>query len=567
MQAIASTGQWTTPLGTFAVAKDGTISAFVRTSLRTAEQVTAAVNAVAGLTQAPFLPCGGLRRGEQGFSVVWPARGTVRQSLESLAPSWREAPERHLADALCAAACVSRAIGELQHLAPSRFLLSPAQVFLESSADGRQSWTVLPLPIETARFRDMATASPVLTSWLGGNDMFGARGPDRAHILGAVLYHSLVGDTYLPASSRIHRLQRLISYRAGNAARLRMALDAAIPPSLAAGARDLFDFVTGALAPSVGRRLTEAQAAAALQRLQTALSAPLLAGAWESLGRPDLALEILESYARVTPEEEVPWQTLTRLRGLRAGDGRTDGGRDPSDDSVPLPVAAGNARSVIARIRAAADLGPPGREQLACLLAELLGPELPTLSEDEYLYVAYAKARWLDAGADAIQLLSRPCAASWNRAVRALLRARLHAGEKGWLQTVSHCRDCVQLIQGLPGRGSERGSYAMAYALLLDAQAHMAAVAAGSSSEYLEDAWHRLDRARPLVSANSFAPLAAEVNARIAELRRQVDRFPQLAALAVEIDAARGSKYVAPALGGSAEGDLTWPDDQRLFSH
>ena len=570
MQAIASIGQRIAPLGTLTVAEDGTVSAFVRTNLRTAERVTAAVNAAAGLSHRPFLPCGGAQRTEQGFSLVWPARAATRQSLESLAQAWREAPARHVADMLAAAACVSRAIGELQHLAPSRFLLSPAQVFLETSADGLQSWGVVPLPIDSARFRDMATASPSLTEWLGGADVFGRDEPDRVHMLGAVLYHCLVGDTYGPATSRVRQLQRLISYRAGNAARLRMVLDAAIPASLAKAGQNLFGFIVEALGPSLGRRLTATQAAATLQRLQTALSAPLLAGAWETAGMPELALEILESHARIAPADDVPWPTLARLRGRSGRRRRPDGPDEPAGDSVPSPLFAGTERSTIAKVRAAADLGPQGREQLAALLAELRGPAAPPLAEHEYLYLAYAEARWLGATAEAIERLSRRFTVSWNSAVRALLLARLHADRGGWVRVGINCRDCVDLIQAMPDRGSERGSYAMAYALLLDARAHMAVVADGHLPEYLEDAWSRLVRARPLVRANSFAPLGAELETQIAALRRQVDRFPQLAKLGSEIDSAQAGMTVM-RLGDEASDEasragLPWPDDRWLFS-
>ena len=555
MPSPATISQWAAPLGTLAVEADGSVTAFVRASLRTSERVAEGVAAVVGLARAPFLPGANAQRTQQGFSLRWPAQGGRRESLASLVPGWRETPARHVAEALAVAACVSRSIGELQHLGAHRFLLSPAQLFLETSADGRQAWSVVPLPIDSAQFRDMAAASPELTDWLGGDEILGRGGLDRTHMLAAILYHCLVGDPYAAAMSRDERLARLIAFRAGDAVSLRFALEAAVPAALERPRAALFDFIMSGLGPSVGRPLTAGRAATMLQQLQAELSPGLLAGAWETAGDARLALDILEAHAFSAPPDDVPWPSLARLRARLGEDG------DAAKAPVPLAPAR-PATSIVARIAAAGAAAGDGagRERLAALLAELTAPDAPALAEDERLLAAYAAARWCGEPERALAMLAADCAASWNRAVRALLIARLRADERAWIACGRACRDCVAVVETMPDRGSERGAYALVHALLLDAAAHAGAVEAGHGAGYLEDAWARLAKAGAILRERGLASVEPLLAKRIEVLRGQIDRQPALAGLAREIEAAAGPR------GVETRDELPWPEADWLFS-
>src|SRR5271170_383944 len=342
----------------------------------------------------------------------------------------------------------------------------------------------------------MAASSAELIAWVSGDDLARRGGCDRTYIMAAVLYYGLVGELYPVELSHMRRLQRQIAYRAGNIAALRATLDAAISKNLAMSARRLGDFIVESLGPSFGRPTTVQQAHATLERLERELSAALLAGGWETTGRADLALAILESHARLVPADAVPWQTLARLR---RNQGR------PADESGPMtgrtPPPSWKTDTLIGRIRAIVVMGPDGLSSLASTLNDIIRPGAPELADDDRLFVAYAAARWLGSAQNAITLLARPCKATWDRAVRVLLLARLHSEQQARAQVASDCRECVATIGGMPAQGGERGAYAAAFALMLDAGAHIAFVAAGHSADYLEDAWKKLDRARALLEA------------------------------------------------------------------
>jgi hypothetical protein len=342
--------------------------------------------------------------------------------------------------------------------------------------------------------KDMAASSAELIAWVSGDDLARRGGCDRTYIMAAVLYYGLVGELYPVELSHMRRLQRQIAYRAGNIAALRATLDAAISKNLAMSARRLGDFIVESLGPSFGRPTTVQQAHATLERLERELSAALLAGGWETTGRADLALAILESHARLAPADVVPWQTLARLR---RNQGR------PADESGPMtgrtPPPSWKTDTLIGRIRAIVVMGPDGLSSLASTLNDIIRPGAPELADDDRLFVAYATARWHGSAQNAITLLARPCKATWDRAV--LLLAWLHSEQQAWAQVASDCRECVATIGGMPAQGGERGAYAAAFALMLDAGAHIAFVAAGHSADYLEDAWKKLDRARALLEA------------------------------------------------------------------
>src|SRR5271170_3308992 len=167
MATGASIGEWATPTGNLVLDEYGGLSALVSTTLRTEPAVSGSVLALAGLSQAPFIGNAGVQRSELGYILTWPAPPGARRPLSMLVDDWRAEPAAHVA--LAVASTVSRAIGELQHLAPHRYLISPAQVFLETIEEGRQRWSTLPLPIDAAPLKDMAASSAELIAWVSGD--------------------------------------------------------------------------------------------------------------------------------------------------------------------------------------------------------------------------------------------------------------------------------------------------------------------------------------------------------------------------------------------------------------
>src|SRR5262249_2092419 len=154
----------------------------------------------------PFLRCTAMQQDSKGLVLTW-APADRRVTLSELALAWRQNPEVHLPEALETVWHLSRAMSALDHLPKARFIVSPAQLFLSRSAEGREQWSVLLLPVEGAGLRDFATASPDTIAWLSGDD-FVRRGMfDHAYVLGAALYYCLIADLYpahLSQNERLH---------------------------------------------------------------------------------------------------------------------------------------------------------------------------------------------------------------------------------------------------------------------------------------------------------------------------------------------------------------------------
>jgi hypothetical protein len=527
-----STWRRTTPSGHIERTSDGPLRAFVRMSIRNKDAVMAAVKAVAALTGPPFLRCSGSQQQDaEGVWLTWPAPAGRLSELTGLVPAWRREPARYFTLACDVVQCVRTAASELDHIYPLRFLLSPAQAFLHQAEGGGEQWTFLPLPVEGASFHDFATASEDASAWLAGDDLLRGAVTDRAYIIGAALYYCLVGDTFVSDLAPRPRVQRKLLNLAGNAKSAQLAFAAALPKSLAGNAESLSRFVMTLLTPSFGRPITPAQAVHEFERMQTELSAPRLAAAWQAEGATARALSILERFAHSAPKADVPWDLLARLRedaGDRTGAAaaRRNIARSPQEEEA----------SLVQDMRVAAALGVEGRAELergvARLRSGLAGKAKRRLSDETFLYLVYVNTALLGNTDESLQLLKRDFAVSWHAILKAILMARLSASRSDWIEVGRCCRDARQGIGRLPDRGSRRGRYALAYVDLLDGLAHMGAVDAGQDSGYLIDAFEKLQAAWSGMQEFQGNELEPPILAAFARLAQTALAQPKLATLA-----------------------------------
>ena len=145
--------EWVTPCGSLGIAEDGGIRAVVRNSIRSQEIVARAIDTIIEIKTAPFLANPRPQRESEGYILKWPAPpGASLVPLSRLVTEWRNDPAAHLPRALDVADCLSRAVSELDHFRSLRFVLSPAQVFLQQGPC--EQWVVVPLPLEGVGLRD-----------------------------------------------------------------------------------------------------------------------------------------------------------------------------------------------------------------------------------------------------------------------------------------------------------------------------------------------------------------------------------------------------------------------------
>ena len=493
--------------------------------------------------------------------------------LATVLANWRRSPAAHLAATLDLADILCRAIRELDHRSQnsssrSRILISPAQVFVCTPPEGPASWRVLVLPIDHATVEEFATASPELTAWLNQDTLFHSEHASWIFLLGATLYEVLVGDLYPRSLSRLERFHRILSGRAGNAARTRTVLSSCLPRSLASVGLELADFVNMLLSPPSLQHLTPAQAIERFEHFRVRLSAPLLASAWEAERHLRLALDTLTVFSEMAIPTEVPWERLASLRD-RAGD-HAGAAILRDQHRAPEPVAN---QSVIATARVLASQGAEGAVQLADLVRTAGPDHAPAAhpggtSEEQILFLLYANARWLHRADESLRWLNREFNISWSRIVRLLLVARISVEMKAWNKLPAACRDARALIARLPNHGGDNGRYAQAYADLLDGIAHLKLVDSGLSPSYLADGVLKLESA--MLTLRELDP--ERVDPAIAEWLLEItDKLavqPDLLFAYMGAQAFCQSMQISPVPGRDPNVDplVPWFIEDRLFT-
>src|ERR1700693_2025352 len=142
------------PTGQMTLAEDGSVRAVFCLKEGSKEALVTAAQAVGDLDQGLFLRCAGLERRADSVSLSWPAYGARLLDLPSLVAVWRKHPAAHVLEALDVVREVCRAASALDHLRPSRFLLSPPQVFLRAEGANGERWAIAPLPVDGAEYAD-----------------------------------------------------------------------------------------------------------------------------------------------------------------------------------------------------------------------------------------------------------------------------------------------------------------------------------------------------------------------------------------------------------------------------
>lgn len=588
----ATKREWTTPVGTLSVGDDGSIRAVIRVNPRSERAIVSGVQTVAGLKQTPFLKASGFQQDPDGLVLSWPAMGMRFTELPALVPGWRKNPAVHLPDAFDLVQNVLRASSELDHERPRQFFLSPAQVFSCEHEVQAKHWGVVPLPAEGATCADFAGAAPELLAWVSADEVLGGGSMvDRAYLAGAVLYYSLIGELFPEKLNRNDRIRRLLTYHAGNAARAKSVLSAALPKRLAGLGTRLSDFILSLLSPSLGRMITPARAGLEINLLQAELSPPLLAAAWEAEGNSNFAAEILNAFAQRATENEVPWETLARLRA-QTGD---PAGSAAAALKVPRSPQQEQA-TFIGHLRALASRGAEGRAEIEKEVARLksAGPKKtlpqsepfreggvsrgqqqqrvpdspdPPLSDQEFLYLVYVNGRWLARTDESLNFLERDFSVSWHRIVQAILVARFSADRNVWGGVLRSCRDCRRMIEKLPDGGSAAGRYARAYVDTMDAIGHVRAVEGGMSDAYLEDALMKFQSAWSQLQEFEPDELDPVIRTWLASLSRNTAAKPGLELLKLSAEAFCQSLAIQPArFDRDSALPVPWFSEERIFA-
>jgi len=518
--------------------------------------------------------------------------------LTQFIAGWRAEPAIALGQALDLVQQLLQATGELEQLRPSRFPLSPVQVFAVRDEAGKQRWIVLPLPLEGAAFADFIRADEDCWAWLSADELLGELRTDRAYTIGAALYYCLIASLFPPYITRAERARRLLLYRAGSPEQARRALEHALPDAQAAIAHRLFEFIMGLLAPSLGRNLTTAQASRELDRFCEELSPHRLACLWELASAEQgpgsyihRARANIETLVATVPDHEVPWDAVERLR-------EKDGDHAGAAEAAARHHNFFAESSFITHVRSLVEAGDERRPELARLMEmarEMAGAErapqhgarqqsretaivmsdpiaepkagTPQLTEEQFLYLTYVQGRWLTQPDEALLWLERDFAISWNKVVRSVLAGRLLAGREDWIRVAGCCRNGRRLVAQMSDSGGEHGRYASGYLDMLDGIAHICAVhRQGHAHDYLTDAFNRLQSAWTALQQVAAADLCEAIVAWLSRLGELCSHNPQLTTQCLGIEAFLESMGVIAGQGRPVGlPPIPWFDESRLF--
>lgn len=502
--------EWNIPLGTLTIERDGAVRAAISPNAKSKEVSAVSPQAVTSLNEAPFLQPTSFRREVAGLMLSWQV-GPQAFDLPTIVGEWRKRPAIYLPMAVELAQILCKASGALNNLRTRRFLMSPAQVLHRTDSDGRESWGVLPLPLDDATYGDFVIASTDAVAWTTGDQILQATPVDRSYLAGAVLYYCLIGPLHPASLNRAERMRRILFQRAANVELANSVLTGALPKSLVGLGPRLADFIATLLSPAQGRMMSPSRALLELDLLRGELAPARLAEAWEAEDNLPCAAAILKSFSRRAPEEEVPWALLARLLTLT---GDTDASK--ARDKVPPAIGFQDDDTFIGRVRWLAQRGTEGRTELEEAVALLKRPKKgdgavgegsnravghpgqernPALTDLDFLYLVYVNARWLERFDESLQFLKRDFSVAWYKIICMILSERISLERAAWRDTLRLCRDCRQLIESMPNKGDAAGRYAMAYNDLLDGIVHIRVVEQGFSDVYLEDALVKLQNA------------------------------------------------------------------------
>jgi hypothetical protein len=551
-----------TPSGRLFVSPDLSFRGLIRASVRSHEKVLAAVEAASRLSSPVFLQCGGFRHDTDGFHLTWPAVRGEPKGLLDLVAQWRGYPAVHIPQVLDLGNFVYRASSELCHLRPLRFLFSPPQICRLTGESGQQQWMIVPLPLEGAGVSDFVAASELSTVWLSGDELLGIGSTDRCFLLGAVLYYCLVSDLFPHDVSHGERFRRCLSFRAGNLATARTTIQSSVPKALAAVATQLAEFICALLAPSYGRAISPAQAVVELERFQMEFAPPRLASLWEAEGHNPRAVAILNAFALSANKSEVPWQALARLRKVT---GDAVGAVQALANVVQSPEQ--RKAVFISKTHSAGRSGSEGRAEVERAVAKLSETGTSTMDPEEFLFLAYMNARFLERFDESIQLLRREFTVSWHKVIAGVLAARFAAEGGRWIEVSKACKNTRLIVSRMPDTGGTRGRYALAFLNLLDGIAHARVVEAGYNPDYLNDAFVRFEKAFTEIRDSGFEDLRAVTLAWLEILAKGTATRPSLQALHQKAEAFRRSIGADPTgASGDAVPSLPWFDESRFFA-
>jgi hypothetical protein len=418
---------------------------------------------------------------------------------------------------------------------------------------------VIALPPLAVTLADWAGADPEAWAWAPPEALHGEVGAAVGYAAGALLHEGIAGELWPAPLPRAERFLRLVRGRSGSLARLRTALAAALPKSLAGEAAEIVATAGILLDADRSQRAAGDDARARIAHLCETLTASRLAAGWEEEAQPRHALAVLERGA----SGEVAWQGIARL-----SESLGDLSRAIEAGAHALPEGdAATLRGYLALLGKVAAMKPAADEALLARGIALLDENVSGDPGDAArVYLAHLEARHLGRGDAARSRLRARLESTWCRALGAAIEARTQAEAEQYPRASRAARDGRALLDGAADGGGRTGRYLRAYLHLVDGIANFGAVDALGDPSFLRDAFGAFTQSLDLARAIEASDLVEASIGWLAHLREAAG--PRHAVLAVGVDACFEARGLAergrdPRLG--ARPALPWYDEATLF--
>jgi|GEM_PF-2663089 len=406
-------------------------------------------------------------------------------SLASAIHAWRRDVAISLPLILDLAGFLVEATERLEAAGLQALISSPGLIRYTPGARG--PWRVLALPATRPALSDWMLADRDAWLWVPPEVMLRGSSVCLSYLVGAVIHQGLVGDPFpdlLPARERI---TRLLSGRVGSTELVEKAIMEAIPSSLSAERSALVAWVSEGLAPEATARPPLPELRRRLEEARGSLSVLRLAAHWESEGAGRLALEILSFHAESAAPNQVPWDTIARLKEA-VGD--SEGATQATLRLLELGGTVGREHHRLLRVAGRGSEAQRASLRKAIAANDQYSYQSP--DDPQRPYLAHLEARYLNEPEAALARLSSEPSGSWAKAVRAAIISRVHCDNGDYARVSRVTTDAIAVTNSMPAGGGTTGTYLHAYFRVLGGIANFGAIGKFQRMDFATDSFKAL---------------------------------------------------------------------------
>jgi hypothetical protein len=485
--------------------------------------------------------------------------------------SWQKNPQIRIPVFIELARFLVESSRELNQEGISTLPFSP--LFLFYTSDSNNPWRILVLPFFDNGIGDWALADPLNWQWISANTVLAGEIHNASYLCGCVLHYCLSGDLFPDLLNNQEKFERLLKGRTGRFSNLNRILWAALPATLAEERENFKQILTGLLESNSEIHTDSEQPQKYLEELEAKFSANRLASRWEYEGKPDVALDLLLTYADYTVPGKVPWSMIARLKEQK---GDREGGLDARINALKFDANDAERDSIyylhrLANVIDGASLKVTGEYAFFKEAFYKIESVLPgNIDEFHALQMAHLETRYLRENNSALKRLDKDFNDPWNQVMRLMIMSRILNFQKKYPSVSRLCKKGIQIINKLPDQGLNNGRCVLSYLQILDGIAHFGAVGQLGDTSYLIDAFSRFTGALDVAVAIEAEDLINTSTQWLVFLEQYAVHFPHeiCKTLKIGINAYLTAKKKAGfEIPANIEGipSIPWYDENLFF--